>query len=302
MIEQSIRIFRTAARVRNFTEAGALLGMTQSNVTQQLAKLERRLRLPLFRRNGRTMELTNAGQVLLDECEHLFEVEKDILRKLRNAEKHLQNYSVGGTLTAGSYLLIGMNTAFSRENPNVSLQLKVNSLAVLLPQLSAGELELVLTDEPYDRQYLLSIPYCLDRLFPVYAPGVLRTGIFSLEEYIRSGRKIVLDGFGGCVFRVFRHFLQERHLPFPEDEQVVEASSSEVAKQLVQAGQGIGIFSSLAVENECKAGVLKMAAFAEGQMSRPVDFIYLPTANKQFVRDFTSFCLGHRGASLGVGN
>ena len=40
MIDRKLTIFRTAAALRNFTETAAALGMTQPNVTHQLARLE----------------------------------------------------------------------------------------------------------------------------------------------------------------------------------------------------------------------------------------------------------------------
>ena len=41
MIDRKLEIFRMAAQLRNFTEAAAALGMTQPNVTHQLALLEK---------------------------------------------------------------------------------------------------------------------------------------------------------------------------------------------------------------------------------------------------------------------
>ena len=76
MIEQSLKIFRTAAAVGIFTEAAALSGMTQPNVTKQIANLERELDVKLFRRTGRSVELTPAGETLREECERLFTLEE----------------------------------------------------------------------------------------------------------------------------------------------------------------------------------------------------------------------------------
>ena len=48
MIERRLKLFRTAAAVCNFTEVAAMSGMTQPNVTKQIANLERRLGVQLF--------------------------------------------------------------------------------------------------------------------------------------------------------------------------------------------------------------------------------------------------------------
>ena len=64
MIERSLKLFRTAAAVCNFTEVAAMSGMTQPNVTKQIANLERSLGVRLFQRTGRNVRLTPAGEVL----------------------------------------------------------------------------------------------------------------------------------------------------------------------------------------------------------------------------------------------
>lgn len=298
MIEQSIRIFRTAAATLNFTEAAAMLGMTQPNVTQQLAKLERELHVMLFVRNGRGVELTPAGRVLLEECEYLFSLESGILRKIRNAEAGKQSFALGGTMTAGSFLLIGMNAAFQHSHPDFSLDLKIDALPALQRRLAAGELELILTEEPYDRRHYLAEPYCTDRLIPVFAPGYMRGKTFSLGDYIRSGGRFILNSSGTGVHFAFTRFLREHDLPEPGAGTVTEAGGPEAVKQLVQSGAGVSILSELAVENELKAGILRTCPFSEGEIRRDVDFIYLPTGRQCFIQDFIRFCRRHKGLSL----
>ena len=298
MIEQNIRIFRTAAATLNFTEAAAMLGMTQPNVTQQLAKLERELHVMLFARNGRAVELTPAGRALLEECDRLFALENDILRKVRSAEEGKQSFTLGGTMTAGSFLLIGMNAAFQHSHPNFSLNLQIGSLPALQRRLAAGELELILTEDPYDRRHYLSEPYCTDRLIPVFAPGYIRRKTLSLGDYIRCGGKFILNGTGTGAHFAFTRFLREHDLPEPGAGTVTEAGGLEAVKQLVQSGAGVSILSELAVENELKAGILRTCAFSEGEICRTVDFIYLPVGRQRFIQDFIRFCRKHKGLSL----
>ena len=298
MIDRSLTIFRTAATVLNFTEAAALLGMTQPNVTQQLAKLERELGATLFFRNGRSVELTPAGRVLLAECARLFAAEESILRKIRSAKRGRRSFTLGGTVTAGSFLLLGMKTLFQRENPDCDLRLAIDRQETLLPRLIAGEIDLLLTEDPYDAKYFLAEPYHTDRLVPVFAPGYLREERFSLGEYLRSGGAVVTGEFGSGSRLAFRRFLNGHRLPEPEPPQLIEVNSLDAAKQLAQSGLGIALLSELAVENEYKAGVLRQGGFTEGEVTRPVDFIYLASGDQQFIAEFVRFCRLRKGLSL----
>ena len=298
MIERNLKIFRTAATVLNFTEAAELLGMSQPNVTQQMAKLERELGVMLFRRDGRTVELTAAGRALLEECGHLFALEEGILRKIRCAERERRACFLGGTVTAGSFLLVGMMEFFQREHPEFSLRLKIDRHERLLEMLSAGELDLVLSEDPGASPYFLSEHYHLDRLLPFFAPGYLKEPSFSLGDHIRRGGRVLLSEFGSGTNLAFRRFLREHGLPEPEPSQLTEASSPDAVKQLAQAGMGVALLSELATENELKAGVLAAGRFLEGEMTRPIDFLFSASGDQRFIGEFIRFCRRRKGISL----
>ncbi|MCU1558122.1 MAG: LysR family transcriptional regulator [Microbacteriaceae bacterium] len=61
---QSIRIVRAIAESGSITGAARLLGYSQPAVSQHLQRTESRLSLPLVTRVGRSVKLTEAGQVL----------------------------------------------------------------------------------------------------------------------------------------------------------------------------------------------------------------------------------------------
>lgn len=62
-----LRCFEAAAREGTFSRAAALLGLTQSGVSRQIAHLEDWLGTPLFERHGRRVALNRAGAAYLGE-------------------------------------------------------------------------------------------------------------------------------------------------------------------------------------------------------------------------------------------
>ncbi|SDW79847.1 DNA-binding transcriptional regulator, LysR family [Celeribacter indicus] len=67
----ALECFDAAARHRSFTRAAEDLGLTQSGVSRQIAALEAFLGLPLFRRIGSRLVLTEAGEGYLRETHRL---------------------------------------------------------------------------------------------------------------------------------------------------------------------------------------------------------------------------------------
>ena len=67
LLDKRLEIFRMAATLSNFSDAAAALGMTQSNITQRIAGLEKEFGIRLFEPSGRGRRLTPAGTALLEK-------------------------------------------------------------------------------------------------------------------------------------------------------------------------------------------------------------------------------------------
>ena len=69
-----LRSFFLAAREKSITKAAEALYVTQPAVTMQVKSLEQDLDLKLFRKYGKGLELTDAGEVLFGYSERVFEI------------------------------------------------------------------------------------------------------------------------------------------------------------------------------------------------------------------------------------
>ena len=61
----SLRVFVAVAEHLSFTRAAESLGVSVSAASMQVQALEQRLGLPLFRRDGRSVEMTAEGVLML---------------------------------------------------------------------------------------------------------------------------------------------------------------------------------------------------------------------------------------------
>ncbi|WP_406626250.1 LysR family transcriptional regulator [Acidovorax sp. SDU_ACID1] len=119
--------FVTVAREGSFTRAAALLGVTQSALSQTVRGLEERLRIRLLTRTTRSVAPTPAGERLMQAIGHRFdeiEAELDALSELRDKP--------AGTvrITCGDFVLYSVLlpklAPLLREYPDVSLEFDVN--------------------------------------------------------------------------------------------------------------------------------------------------------------------------------
>jgi LysR family transcriptional activator of nhaA len=68
-----LQYFRTIVREGGVTKAARKLNLSQSTLSAQLKNLEESLGMELFQREGRSLVLTEAGQVALDYAEDIFQ-------------------------------------------------------------------------------------------------------------------------------------------------------------------------------------------------------------------------------------
>ena len=141
-----VAAFTEAARRRSFSRAAESLGVTQSAVTQHVARLEDIVGTPLFVRRREGLELTTAGRDLFAISERLRTLEELI-------EERIGDYNA---LAAGS-ISIGANAprpampiiaAFAASHPQVEIDFTLMSWDLAMRRLRDRELDAAFVVDP----------------------------------------------------------------------------------------------------------------------------------------------------------
>jgi LysR family transcriptional regulator of beta-lactamase len=118
----ALRAFEAAARHLNFTRAAIELCVSQGAVSHQVATLERRLGVPLFRRLPRGLALTDEGLALVPVVADAFDrVGATLDRFAGGRYREVLNLGVVGTFASG--WLLERLPDFGRVHPEVDLRL-----------------------------------------------------------------------------------------------------------------------------------------------------------------------------------
>jgi len=119
--------FVTVAREGSFTRAAAVLGVTQSAVSQAVRGLEERLRIRLLTRTTRSVAPTPAGERLANAIGHRFaeiEAELDALTELRDKPAGTVRITCGDNVLRT--VLLPKLTPVLREYPDITLEFDVS--------------------------------------------------------------------------------------------------------------------------------------------------------------------------------
>lgn len=139
-----LRYFVAVADEGNVTRAAEKLGIGQPPLSQQILALERELEVPLFRRTGHGVELTEAGKVLLVDARRLLQdAQHAVLNAQRAGRGETGHLSLGFTTSAAFHPLVrSLIRAFRNAYPGVGLTLIEGSTAQLLDLLNEGRIDL----------------------------------------------------------------------------------------------------------------------------------------------------------------
>jgi len=119
---RSLRAFCVAARSRSFRVAADEIFLTPSAVSHQIKELEDILGVQLFERRTRSVELTAAGRMLLDEVEPLLEaLDRSLTLIARRSRRRLR---VQVPPFFASELFLPRLASFCDDYPTVDIQLE----------------------------------------------------------------------------------------------------------------------------------------------------------------------------------
>lgn len=155
-----LRTLVAAQALGGFNRAADQIGRTQSAVSQQVRRLEQQLGQALYRKSGRGVALTEAGDVMLAYARKLLELNDEAVAAIRGV-------AVEGTVRFGlpsdlaETWLSATLGRFKRAHPTVLIEAVVERNAVLLEQLDKGKLDVVLAfggEQRTDAQRLADLP------------------------------------------------------------------------------------------------------------------------------------------------
>lgn len=144
-----LRYFTAVADTLNFHRAAEILHVAQPALSSQIKSLEEELNVQLFIRNTRSVNLTHAGRVFLEEARTVLSAANQAEKRARHADQGLVGtLRVGIIAPTANAWLAKILRCFHQKFPGVQLSLFDLTSTEQIHRLRAGELDAGLLRPP----------------------------------------------------------------------------------------------------------------------------------------------------------
>jgi DNA-binding transcriptional LysR family regulator len=192
-----LKSFLAVADALSFIRAAKALHLSQPALTSQIQKLEEEVGVQLLLRNKRSVRLTDAGTIFVEEArETLARAAKALERVQRASRGEIGLLRIGFVSSAALEIVPFIATAFRKRYPQVQLDLMNVRSSAQLEQLSSRTLDIGFVRLPASHSGLEFLPVhsepfviVLSKDHPLAAKGSLSLRDLSNEHFVAYGRR-----------------------------------------------------------------------------------------------------------------
>ncbi|OXM87266.1 LysR family transcriptional regulator [Paenibacillus rigui] len=277
----------TISKTMSFRKAGEVLNLTQPAVSAQIKSLEDEFKTVLIDRN-QPVTLTDSGRVFLEHAELILQTVEDLKQRLADLNLTPQGHiHLGTTTSIAIQILPRVLSYFQNQFPLIKTTIHSMTSSQIMQSVESGAID-------------IGITYLFEK-HPALESSVLYYDTFELvvspEHPLSRYRHVPIEKLHDTPLIMLspetagRRFVDQIFKQLYITPQIVmELSSSEEVKRMVELNLGAAIISKLSIANELRLGTLQMVKVNELELSHPVGVVYksgryLSSALHQFLLD-----------------
>ncbi|NEX21971.1 LysR family transcriptional regulator [Thiorhodococcus mannitoliphagus] len=274
MADRRLQVFHTVARLLSFTKAAETLHMTQPAVTFQVRQLEEHFNTRLFDRTHNRISLTEAGRVVYESSERIFEVYAEMENAVREITGEISGaLAIGASTTIAEYMLPTLLGDFKERYPEVTVHLKVSNTEGIVSMVESNAIDLGVVEAPVSNKNLVVEVCKQDQLVAIVPPNHPLATLEEIEVPRLLEFPFICREEGSGTREVISDYLQVQPSCNTALKIAMELGSPEAIKGAVEAGMGVSVVSKTTIQKELRLGTL-VALQLNPPLDRPFSFVH----------------------------
>lgn len=271
---RQLEMFKAIVDTGSFTKAGEKLFVSQSAVSRQIKLLEEELGEPVFQRTPKKVHLTEAGQLVLQYCNRVFN-EIGLLKSEVSDLSELRRGTVrlGGGMSVCTYLYPTLLKKYHQRYPMVDVSISTGTNDEILKQMREHEVDLALLSLPFhdpDLEVGRAVREEMLLILPQDHPLARQDGPVPFESLPES--PFIHFERGSNTRQLIDEIFREREIWPPK---TMEIQNVEITKALVEIGLGLSIVPYPAIALAGKKRRLAVRRLVGPRIYREMGWVHL---------------------------
>lgn len=294
MLSTRHEVFYQVALNLSFSKASQVLFISQPAITKHIQVLEAYYKVPLFERKKNIVNLTEAGQILLNQIkeakriESLLEYQLSIIHNKANAKGDL---NLGASTTVALYFLPKILSRFHQEFLNININLLNRNTDTIIQALLNGDIDIGIVEGRKKNSSLIYKPFLSDEVVAVCSKNSFIASKKSLKIIEITNIPIVLREQGSGTLESLKESLKLHNIKISNLNVSVRLSGTEALKNFLKEDICLGFLPKGAILREIETGELHVVKIEGLKIFRDFYFIQRRGAeNNDINKVFIKFC------------
>lgn len=269
---KQLEAFYLVIKRGSFTKAAEELNVTQPAITIQVKALEKSLNLKLIQQVGKRIQLNEAGELLYQYAEKIFDLVSEAEEKMRDFKKLIRGtLRIGTTKNYARYIMPSILSEFQKRFPRIKVILEEGNSESMAKSVAEMKNELAIIaqlnlDRKIKSRFFSTVEFVL-----VASPEhrFSEKEIVSLREL--NGEPVILREKGsGSREAILKKFQEYGIWPSV----IIEASSLDFIVKYVKQNKAVSFMFQPDIQEELEMGTLRVIPLEEGNIIFFTDIIY----------------------------
>ena len=274
MADRRLQVFHTVARLLSFTKAAESLHMTQPAVTFQVRQLEEHFNTRLFDRTHNRISLTEAGALVYDYADRIFELYGEMENSVREMTGDISGaLTIGASTTIAEYMLPALLGDFKDKYPDVIVHLKVSNTEGIVSMVENNTIDLGVVEAPVSNKNLVVEVCRNDHLVAIVPPDHPIAGYATVRFSELLEHPFICREEGSGTREVINEYMGRMEGCSSGLKVAMELGSPEAVKGAVEAGMGVSVVSRATIQKELRLHSL-VEIRLDPPLHRPFSFVH----------------------------
>jgi DNA-binding transcriptional LysR family regulator len=292
ILDFRLQVFHTVARRLSFTKAAEELFITQPAVTKHIQGLEQQFNSKLFLRQGNSIALTEAGQVLLQYTRQLTGIYNNLEQEMSSKTGLVKGaLNIGASTTIAQYVLPQVLAGFRTRYKDISLNNHSGNTAAIEKALLSGDIDLGFIEGHTRNKQIRYVPFYKDEIVLVAGAKHPLAGKKSIAPADLQHIRLVSREPGSGTLEVIGLALKKQGLKWPQLTVEMQLDNTEAIKSYLLYSDCMAFVSRYAVQEAVNANLFTVIAVKGLKIERPLNLIHLQGAVTPLVALFMKFAL-----------